>query len=88
MPEIAECDGPGNSNIMPARMAMISNDNEEFNQSDMESAILVLMCRRRPACEFTGRPRPVVLRTARRRPNSQPRRLRYDAKRRIAEQQG
>jgi len=28
------CDGAGNS--MPARMAMISNDNEEFNQSDME----------------------------------------------------
>jgi hypothetical protein len=36
LPEIADCDGPGNSNSMPARMAMISNDNEEFNQSDTE----------------------------------------------------
>ena len=34
----------------------------------------------RDACEFTGRPRPVALRTARRRPNSQPRLLRYDTK--------
>ena len=32
----------------------------------------------------TRRARPVALRTARRRPNSQPRRLRYDAKMRIA----
>jgi len=34
LPEIANRNGPGNT--MPARMAMISNDNEEFNQSDME----------------------------------------------------
>ena len=38
----------------------------------------------RPACEFEGHPRPVLLRTARRRPNSQPGRLRYHAKMRIA----
>jgi PelA/Pel-15E family pectate lyase len=43
------------------------------------NALLVLRSAGVLACELKGRPRPVMLRMARRRPNSQPGRLRYHA---------